>query len=657
MAPDESEDEEEEIQGGKDEPQGESPYEFEDRFKNLLGVMGLSSLGGGRTFTLGGHQIDACGGVGDTLIVFDCTIKKGSKAAPKQLTLKIEAWRGKYDTLVKGAQTHPEYSHFKHVVVAIAANASIAKSDLDYGGEAEPRIRILNRQHIEYLTEIANDIGPYSRFRLASILGIDLVRAPTQVPAIRVSDRGKTLYLFAADAAELAELAFVPQAEIGFKYFYQRLIKKSKLRAIEEYVRESARPFPNSVILATKSEPPFEPTNKDVAIDATTRIANGILHLPEQFGACWVVDGQHRIYGSALSGSPVSLPVALLPATDLEKARYFLDINSNQTKIDPNLKWDLAAELFPDEVEGKISRTVQLLDESEGPLRGRIKIPHKGVGTGRPVKLSGLCDAIYRHRLYDTQQYKWQADEFVAELGHDLGLWFAQVDAEVKDRVFKSVFLFDNSGLSVLTILFKRIAKRIETRRPPLAALNEYARALSMWTRKYDEHEVGSLAKRCSSEAGRSEVANLAVSAMNELLPLAAKLELSAEVTQLTAEVVRFEAELRQKFSDEFGKRVGPMWLKQANLGQPGVAPDTPDRLGLGHMKTILQREPFAAIAKPWFQQAGLKPELGLHLLEYISGYRNATLHGKVQEAEQFEPKLVESGLRMLRRCFGLSPR
>ena len=66
---------------GEDEPEpvqpaeAESALEFEERFRRLLATMGLTDIDGGPTFVLGGHQVDACGGIEDRLMVFDCTIR------------------------------------------------------------------------------------------------------------------------------------------------------------------------------------------------------------------------------------------------------------------------------------------------------------------------------------------------------------------------------------------------------------------------------------------------------------------------------------------------------------------------------------------------------------------------------------------------------
>jgi DGQHR domain-containing protein len=635
-------------------PAEETPFEFEERFRRLLHTMGLTDIDGGPTFSLGGHQVDACGGIEKHLIVFDCTIRKGTKATTKRLRGKIEQWRGKFNTLRDAARSHPIYSKYDHLTVAIAANASVADVDMEYGKGGSPTVAILSRQNLEYLSEIADDLGPYTRFRLASLLGMRIPRHPQSVPAIRVKDRDKDTYLFAVDAKTVAELAFVPQAEAGFKLFYQRLVKKAKITAISEYVQQNTRPFPNSVILATNTPPRFqdEDPRDQTRVGDLPRV--GVMSLPEDYGSCWVVDGQHRIYGSALSARNTNLVVTLINASDLEKARYFLDINSNQTKIDSDLKWDLRARLMPDDPEGRISRAIQLLDELDGPLKGKLRIPHKGVGRGRSIKLSGLCDAVLRNRLHEAIQYNWEQLGYEKNLSTDLNGWFREIDAKVEDPGIKRAFLFENSGLSVLVIIFKRISKRLEHVRPNLVRLMIYAQALANWISQLDQSEAGKLATRCSSEAGRSEVADRAVASMNENLPADSLLELSGKATRLSEEVVTFEAQVRARLDEVCRAPLGPDWVAKAAVGGPGRPINEVQQLGLGHMFTLLHRDVFWKLVERGFQKCQVRQELGLSLFQYVTDYRNAHQHGKLQEARKFDDAFAENALRTLRRCLDI---
>lgn len=635
--------------------EAESPFDFEERFKRLLFDMGLSDINGGAAFLLGDHQIDAVGGIDSHLFLFDCTIRRGGKSAVKQLRTKIQQWRGKIAAVLAGIKQDKVYAPYDDVILVIAANADVTEADSNYGLQGEPKVHVINRTEIEYLSEITNDIGPYAKYRFATLLGVQISRASTWVPSICVISSGKPIYLFAAPARDLAELAFVPQAQAGFEFFYQRLIKRGKIRSISEYVVARPRPFPNSVVLASDKDPKFEPAERQASPAAAgDSVTIGRLQLPDKYGEFWVVDGQHRIYGSALSSEPPVLACTLIPASNLEKARYFLDINSEQTKIDSDLKWDLRAQLMRDQAEGRISAACQALDELEGPLREKIRIPHKGSSRSRSIKLSGLCDAVVRNRLHETHQYRWQDPSFPVQLSHDLNTWLVQVDSEVGDSIVKRRFLFENSGLSVLVILFKRIAKHLDHTRPGVASLNHYAKALATWTGHLDPRDAGSLAKRCSSEGGRAEVADLIVSSVNEQLTTDLHLEFSGQVTRLIDDITHFEGQLRAKLSGVFATKVGSDWLEKSGLSKAGREPASADSLTLGQMRSLLSQDLFWNCVDEGFRERSIKRELALHLFDYVKDYRNAKGHDRRDDAERLDGSVAEAGLKTLKRGFDL---
>lgn len=633
----------------------ESPFDFEERFRRLLFDMGLSDINGGRGFVLNGYQIDAAGGIDDYLFLFDCTIKRGGRSAIKQLRPKILQWRGKYAAVEEAVRSDRLLAGYHHLVLVIAANAEVSDADTKLGLTGEPEVHILNKSQIDYLSEITDDIRQYAKYRFAKLLGVSIARAPSNVPAIRVLSGGRPIFLFAAASRDLAELAFVPQAEAGFEAFYQRLIKKSKIRSISDYVIKRARPFPNSVVLATDSDPafrPFESLGRDAP--GLDPITVGTLTLPGKFGEFWVVDGQHRIYGSALSEEPPVLACTLIPATNLEKARYFLDINTEQTKIDSDLKWDLRAQLVKDQPEGKISAMCQELDSLEGPLHSRIRIPHVGGRRSRDVKLSGLCDAILRNRVHETHQYDWKEADFVRTLSHDLNSWFSLVDAEVPDSPVKRKFLFENSGLSVLIIVFKRIAQRMEHDRLTVTRLTPYARELGSWVRDLDPRDGATLAKRASSEGGRSGVADLIVAALNDKMPTAFHLTFSGNVTRLIEDIGQFEARLRNHLSTVFEKQFGTDWLDRCGLARGGREPLSPTDLTLGQLRSVLSKEEFWKTVDSGFRAREIKRDLALQLFDYVKDYRNAMDHGRLDEVRRFDVGTALAGLRTLRLGFDL---
>ena len=69
----------------------------------------------------------------------------------------------------------------------------------------------------------------------------------------------------------------------------------------------------------------------------------GCLSFPGTFRSCWIIDGQHRLYGLSRSTTKnLIMPFIALEGTKLpDQAKLFLDINKNQKPVPPDLVWDL----------------------------------------------------------------------------------------------------------------------------------------------------------------------------------------------------------------------------------------------------------------------------------------------------------------------------
>jgi DNA sulfur modification protein DndB len=73
---------------------------------------------------------------------------------------------------------------------------------------------------------------------------------------------------------------------------YQRVLKRSRLREIGEYI-EHGGVFPNNILLNFKDAARFD---KKMSVE-DRQISFGDLYLPDKFKSIWVIDGQHRLFG------------------------------------------------------------------------------------------------------------------------------------------------------------------------------------------------------------------------------------------------------------------------------------------------------------------------------------------------------------------------
>ena len=117
----------------------------------------------------------------------------------------------------------------------------------------------------------------------------------------------------------------------------------------------------------------------------------GRLTLPSVCGNMWIIDGQHRLYGSAFSESDKPVSICAIQGLDgLLQAEQFTSINSNQTKVSKDLIWDLRVNCYKDSLYNRdgtkepkhirreyfISNAWKLVNQrQDSPLSSRIKIP------------------------------------------------------------------------------------------------------------------------------------------------------------------------------------------------------------------------------------------------------------------------------------------
>ena len=199
---------------------------------------------------------------------------------------------------------------------------------------------------------------------------------------------GFQIYNFFANSGDLINLANVPRRMPSggdLSQAYQRALKPAKVNQIGTYLSDKGAFFPNSVIIAVEEECEFY-------CDAEGEVSDiGKVELPNKYGSLFIIDGQHRLFGTEGSGSEKPLSVCLLEGMGSSRqANMFTSINQTQSKVPPDLLWDLYGELGsldpPPNSENKsevdqairylISKIWRDINQSEGhPLSGKIVIP------------------------------------------------------------------------------------------------------------------------------------------------------------------------------------------------------------------------------------------------------------------------------------------
>lgn len=138
-----------------------------------------------------------------------------------------------------------------------------------------------------------------------------------------------------------------------------------------------------------------------------------LIDLNFEVSICWVIDGQHRLYGYAFSkralkkDDKTTFPVlAYQNLPDSEEARLFVDINNEQVRVRKDLlielysslKWDSEDKRERD--EALRSRIILFLDQRKtSPIYGRLKTTGRKKTNQRCLTLTNFNDGLKENGL------------------------------------------------------------------------------------------------------------------------------------------------------------------------------------------------------------------------------------------------------------------
>jgi len=392
---------------------------LEDEIWRLFKNMGFTEMNKDRNFKIKAgpieKQIDVFAKDGNNIFVIEC--KAQSEKGPRSLRKDIHE--------ILNLRVNITQSLRKHYKQKIRVVLLLVTKNIDWSSNDE-KLASDNRRYgffcwketeIEAYTNLINQLGESTKFQMYSML-FSRRKTPElgdiEVPAIYGGKGKNKYYSFIIQPEKLLKVAYVhrreesnPQEVSGT---YQRMLKKSKLNKICEFV-DMKRFFPNNIVLNFTEEPVFE--RKDKVGD----IVYGILKFPKYYGSAWVIDGQHRLYGYSGTKRRINdtLPVvAFVKLENVQQARFFVEINKEQTPVSPNLLWDLYPDIYYgiEEEQYQILRAISLIvkklnSESDSPLHKNIHIPsvpkaNKGITN---LTMASICEGVKENRLINREEW------------------------------------------------------------------------------------------------------------------------------------------------------------------------------------------------------------------------------------------------------------
>lgn len=396
---------------------------LEDRVWELLYKMGFTHLSSAAGAVLvidpkandsPKTKIDVVGLDDEIALAVEC---KSSEQLSKRPQFQEEL--GKFALIRQNFAAAVNYQFKKDVkrqVVLAMFLSKIILSENDKKRAKDNNILLFDDRDLDYYERLVKHTGVAAKYQLfcemlpnKPIQGLEIT-----LPAIRTKIGGSWCYSFCISPAYLLKIAYVSHRSKGKGAdidTYQRMVKKSRLNRIREYISDGGIFPTNIVINLDKKRLEFHRIHQDTTNEyGNEKGIVGWLTIRPSYKSAWIIDGQHRLY--AYSGHEKAekdvLPV--LAFEDLkpsQQANLFVEINSKQKAVRKSLLDELFAELkwdsddIKDRVAAIISKTYQYLNtDPESALYGKIMPADFTRDTIRCISLTSLVSATEKCNLY-----------------------------------------------------------------------------------------------------------------------------------------------------------------------------------------------------------------------------------------------------------------
>lgn len=385
--------------------------QLEDDIWCLLYKLGFKELNANRNFTIKlgqdspARQIDIFAKDDETVFIVECTHSQEQK--PKSIKGLIDKINGIRDDVIKAIHSHYGREPKLKVKWAIATrNVDWRKADKERAAEAN--IAVITEQDIAYYSKLTDYLKEAARYQFLAryLKGEGVPGLSVDIPATKGRMGKTTFYNFLISPFDLLKIAYISHKATSTNDLetYQRMVKPKRLKAIAAYIDDGGQ-FPTNIVINFKTKDPL----RFHKIETFENSTFGTLKLPGQYGAAWVIDGQHRLYGFEFSerGKNHVVPVLAyvnLPAT--EEMRLFVDINCEQVKVSRSLLNEIYANLNygsddpAERLEALYPRIALRLDEiPSSPIQNRVQTVSKDNDKNRCLTLITLTDGIKKNRF------------------------------------------------------------------------------------------------------------------------------------------------------------------------------------------------------------------------------------------------------------------
>jgi DNA sulfur modification protein DndB len=393
---------------------------LEDRVWTLLHRLGFTYLSGqgGAQLIINPKdeaspktQVDCVAVDDEAALAIECKTfqdaKKDSKFQEK--LAKHAACKRPFAEAVKGQFP----ADAKRAVATVLFTWDYILTEQDGKRAEEQNVVLLDEADLSYYETLVSHLGPAARYQfLADVFpGRQIPGLQVRVPALRTKVGEYTCYTFAIQPEYLLKIAFVSHRARGKATdvdAYQRMIQKSRLKKIREYISDGGN-FPTNIVLNLEKSKysRFDIGKQEGTPEGATV---GWLTLTPAYKSAWVIDGQHRLFAYSGHERAAANYLNVLAFDELPgdvQAKLFVDINHEQKSVKRSLLDELWAELHwqaedPEKrVRAVISKAIQGLNaDKESPLYRRILLSDASKDHHTCISLSSVLGSLTKPGFY-----------------------------------------------------------------------------------------------------------------------------------------------------------------------------------------------------------------------------------------------------------------
>lgn len=261
-------------------------------------------------------------------------------------------------------------------------------------------IKCINENTLKYLSHISDIVKLSSRDEFLRFLEVNSDRIgrikssqeinniDTTIISPEPSSGFKKMKIvsFLMNAEDLMDCGYVLRKDNweGHPELYQRLLQKSKIKSIREYLINEKRGFINNVIVSLPKETRFYRKNKEIDFDSINNIENLKVSIPRKRNTIGIIDGQHRVYSHYRSNTKEEEQISKLRQKlhilvtalvfdksvkdrqrRVEESKLFMEINHNTKKVSGDVLLHIKSLQDPFSPEGTARRLILKLNKEK----------------------------------------------------------------------------------------------------------------------------------------------------------------------------------------------------------------------------------------------------------------------------------------------------